>query len=106
MMPDDGRRVEGDPQAAILQPPANVYVVARRAEDRIESADRLERRPVKGHVAAGDVLGLAGRRRARGAVHRARWRPQFGHQSIALGREVRTSHSGPGALDGTNRRDR
>ena len=56
-MPDHGRRMKAERPAALLQPPADVDVVAGRAEARIEAADGFEGRSAEGHVASGNVLG-------------------------------------------------
>src|SRR5215467_452156 len=57
MVPDESARAEGQPPAALLQPPADVNVVAGLGVSRIETAHFFERAPAKGHVAAGNVLG-------------------------------------------------
>ena len=59
MMPDDGRGTEAERPPLLLQPPTDVHVIARRVELRIEAADGLQRGDPKGHVAAGNVFGLA-----------------------------------------------
>jgi hypothetical protein len=59
MVPVHRPGVEADPAAALLQPPAQVDVVAGGAVARIEAADRGERVAAKRHVAAGNVLGFA-----------------------------------------------
>ena len=57
MMQDHRARTEGDVLAGVKQPPADVDIVARGTELRIEAADLLQRWPVDRHVAAGHVLG-------------------------------------------------
>jgi hypothetical protein len=57
-MPDECPRRKCDPAAGLLETPADVHVVAGRAEALVESADRFERRPPECHVAARQVLGL------------------------------------------------
>ena len=57
VVPDERRRGEPDLGAHGLEPPADVDVVGRAAEDRVEPAEREERLPPEGHVAAGDMLG-------------------------------------------------
>ena len=44
VVPDHGRGAEAERPAALLEPPADVDVVAGGAELRVEAADRLERR--------------------------------------------------------------
>ena len=58
VVPNDGGRAEAERQPSLAQPPADVHVVAGRVESGVEAADLLQRLPAKGHVAAGDVLGL------------------------------------------------
>src|SRR5260370_41964494 len=55
-MPDHGRRTEAQCSALLLQAPTQVYIVARDAELRIESADCLNCQPSEGHVAPRYVL--------------------------------------------------
>ena len=57
VMPDDCGGAEADDLSLLLQAPAKIHVVAGLAIFRIEAADLLESPFVKGHVAAGDVLG-------------------------------------------------
>ncbi len=59
VMPDQRRRRKADGVAARLQAPADVDVVAGAQVDRIEAADRLERRLPERHVAARHVFGDA-----------------------------------------------
>src|SRR6266536_5313415 len=59
MVPDNGAWAEPQRPAAIPQPPAQVDVVARRPELRVESTNFLQRAPSERRVAAGKVLGLA-----------------------------------------------
>jgi hypothetical protein len=56
MMPYYSRGAEAECPAARLQTPADINVVARRAELRIEPADRLEAVCSKRRVATRDVL--------------------------------------------------
>ena len=56
-MPDERPRREGDQEPLVLEPPADVHVVAGLAELGIEPVDRLEDLAAEGHVAAGDMLG-------------------------------------------------
>ena len=58
-MPHDRGGAEGECPALLLETPADVDVVACRAEVRVPAADCLKRRSQKGTVAARDVLGLA-----------------------------------------------
>src|SRR5262245_28403035 len=57
-MPDQGRRVEADAPAALLDPPADIDVVAGDAKARIEAVESQQALPAKSHVATRDVLGL------------------------------------------------
>ena len=59
VVPDEAGRAEPDAVAALLEPPADVHVVARAPVDGVEPADLLQRPPVEGHVASRDVLGDA-----------------------------------------------
>ena len=71
VMPHEGPGGERDPAACLLQPPADVDVVARTMKLRIEAVDRFEHMAAKRHVAARHMLrhliafehvrGLAGR---------------------------------------------
>ena len=71
VMPDHRRRTETQRPAALLQSPADVHVVARNAELRIESSDRLETRFAKRHVAARDVFRFPiGKQNVSGAARR------------------------------------
>ena len=58
MMPDHGRGAETDRPTPLPNSPADIHVISGDSELGIESADRLERRFTKSHVAAGNVLGL------------------------------------------------
>ena len=58
VVPDHRGGAEADPPARVLEPPADVHVVAGHPERRVESTDRRERRAPERHVAARDVLGL------------------------------------------------
>ena len=58
-MQDDRAGAEAECPAGLLQAPADVDVVAGDPELLVEAADRLQGRLAEGHVAAGDVLGLA-----------------------------------------------
>ena len=58
MVPDDRRRTEAELPALVLQPPADVDIVARRPELRVEPANGHKGVPPEGHVAARDVLCL------------------------------------------------
>lgn len=57
VVPDEGSRVPGDFPAFLLNPPADIDVVARTFENRVKTADFFQRPFPEGHVAAGDVLG-------------------------------------------------
>src|SRR4030095_10688716 len=56
---DHGSRAEPERLSGVLQAPADVDVVPGGPELLVEAADPLQRRPAEGHVAAGEVLGLA-----------------------------------------------
>ena len=89
-MPDQRRRVEAQRQPLLLQPPADVDVVAGDPELRVEAADRQQVGPAEGHVAAGDVLGLDVRHQhvhgsARGVGHAG------GDRTLVGGRQVRAA---------------
>src|SRR6187455_1544656 len=58
VMPDNRSRAETERETLLLQPPADIDVVARDPELLVEAVDRLEACLSEGHVAAGDVLGL------------------------------------------------
>src|ERR1051326_5934150 len=62
MMPDDCRGIETQRPAALLQTPADIHIVAGRAELRVKSPDRLETRLSKSDVASGNVFRLAVRK--------------------------------------------
>src|SRR5581483_7056826 len=87
-MPDEGGRDEADRPAALVEPPADVDVVAGRPETRVEPADLLERATTEDHVAAGHVLGLAV---GHEHVVRAARRPRDAAREagLVLGRDVR-----------------
>src|SRR6266540_825906 len=59
VVPDHRSRAEPDGPPLLLQAPAEIHVVARGPELRIEPADRLEGGSAERHVAPGDMLGLA-----------------------------------------------
>src|SRR6185436_8946367 len=56
VMPDHCPGSEAQSPTLLLQPPADVHVVARDMELRIKPADGLERHPAKGHVATRKML--------------------------------------------------
>src|SRR5205085_1205759 len=56
VMPDDSRGREPQLPTRVLDPPAEIDIIARNTELRIAAADRFERRAEERHVAAGDVL--------------------------------------------------
>ena len=58
-MPDEGRRAEPEHVPGLEQAPADVDIVSRHAELGVETAHVFECLLAEGHVAAGDVLGLA-----------------------------------------------
>ena len=55
-MPYHGRGMKAQGSALLLEPPAEVDIIAGHPKLRIESADRLQRRLPESHVAAGNVL--------------------------------------------------
>src|SRR5882672_6467787 len=91
-MPDNRRWTEAQCPAFLLQSPTDVHVIPRHAELRVETADGLERRNSKRHVAPRDVLRLAMRQqhvdRPAGRMGNA-----IGYQSVAGRRNVRTTHA-------------
>src|SRR5512143_2180418 len=87
MMPDHGTRVEAERPAPRPQSPADVHVVPRGAEPRVEPADRLQAGLAERHVAPRNVLGLAVGEEdvdgsARGAAHALGDRPVPGRRDV------------------------
>ena len=100
VVPDKGRRAETNLQARLLQAPAQVHVVARPVEDRIEPAHLRQRPLVERHVAAGDVLRLAvGQHDVRRAARRRHHR--CGHQRVLRRQEIGTTDTCKLALQQT-----
>src|SRR5258705_1711367 len=58
-MPDESRGRETDLVISILDAPTKVNVISRFSKYRVKASDFVEHPFVKGHVAAGDVLGFA-----------------------------------------------
>src|SRR5262245_36858137 len=58
MVPHGGRRAEGETEAGVLEPPADIDVIAGAGVHRIKAADAKEDVTAEGHVDPGDVLGL------------------------------------------------
>ena len=91
VMPDDSPWRKPDPPPALLNPPADVDIIARNPKTRIESSDRAERGRFECHVAAGHMLGLL-----ISAQHIDRSAGRVGdalrNQSIARWRDVRSAH--------------
>ena len=58
VVPDQGGRAEAERPARVLEPPADVDIVARGAKARVEPVYRAQRVGPERHVAAGYVLGL------------------------------------------------
>src|SRR5207302_7214347 len=56
VMPDKRAGSEGNPVAGLLQPPADIDIVACLAILRIETVDRLQGAAAKSHVASGNML--------------------------------------------------
>ena len=59
VVPDKPRRAEPEFVPPLLEPPAEVHVVACLPENGVKAADLLQRPFVKSHVAARNVLGFA-----------------------------------------------
>src|SRR5215203_3736783 len=59
VVPDEAGWTEPDAVTGLLQAPAHIHVISSLAINRIEAANVIERPFVEGHVAAGNVLGLA-----------------------------------------------
>ena len=90
VVPDERPRREGDQEPLVLEPPADVHIVAGLAKLGIEPVDRLEGLTAEGHVAAGDVLGdLVAHQDVRRLPRRGR---DAGGQPAVLGRQVRPPH--------------
>ena len=80
-------------RSGLLQPPAEVDVVAGDPEALVEAADLLEHVLAEGHVAAGDVLGLAvGDEHVDRAAGRGG--DAFGDEAVVLGRDVGPADAG------------
>src|SRR4029453_9759211 len=92
VVPDERRGAEGQMPAALLQPPADVHVVAGLGVGRIEAAHLFERPTAKGHVASRDVFGARvieeHVRRPAGAARDALRDP-----AVVLRRDVRPAHA-------------
>src|SRR5207244_11911088 len=93
MVPYHRRGMEAERPASLLQPPADIQVVAGCSEAWIEAADRLETGLPKRHVAPGDVLRLA---IGEQDVHRPAGRPcdAFGDPAVPGRSDVRPTHAG------------
>src|SRR5258707_10721234 len=91
MMPDHSSRAETQRPAALLQPPADIDIIARNAKLGIEAADRLKAGFTKGHVAAWNVFRLL---IGKEDVYGVAWciGDTIGNKSVARGRNVRTAH--------------
>src|SRR5205814_7483392 len=57
-MPNEGCRAETNFVACLLQPPANVGIITRLPEDRIEATSLNQSPFIKGHVAPWNMLSL------------------------------------------------
>jgi hypothetical protein len=55
-MPDHGRRTEAQRETSLLQPPANIDVIAGGAKCGIKAADFLQGGFAKSHIATRNVL--------------------------------------------------
>ena len=92
VVPDKTGVTESELAASLLQTPADIHVVTRRAKHRIEPADFLQRPFVKHHVAAGNVLGLTvGQHdvgRSAGRDHHRR-----GHKRIIWRQKIVSAHA-------------
>ena len=92
-VPDHGGGVKAERPAALLQPPADVDVVAGDAKLGVEAADRQQPVPAKRHVAPGDVLGhLVGQQHVHGPA--GRHGDGFGNQAAAVRRHVGPAGAG------------
>jgi hypothetical protein len=58
-MPGHRARVKPERPAALLQAPAEIDVITRNAERRIETANCFQAVAAKGHVATGQMFGNA-----------------------------------------------
>src|SRR5215207_6678844 len=57
VVPDQRRRIEAEGPPPLLESPADIHVVTRHPESRVEAADRLELVFPEGHIAARNVFG-------------------------------------------------
>jgi hypothetical protein len=71
VMPHKSRRREAEGVALLLEPPADIDIIACLPKNRVEPADLFECPFIEGHVAAGNVFGYAiGEHHVRGAARR------------------------------------
>ena len=59
VVPDETGRAESDLVASLLEPPANIHIIAGLTVNGVKAADLPQCPSVECHVAAGDVLGDA-----------------------------------------------
>src|SRR5258708_16873863 len=93
MVPDHRCRAETQGPAALLQPPADIDIVASNTELRIESTYRFEVGFTKCHVTAWNVFRFLIRKEN---VDRAAWSigDTIGDWPVARGCDVRTAYPG------------
>ena len=92
-MPDHRGRVKAERETVLAKSPADVDVVARDSEGRVEAADRFQGGAPKRHVAPRNVLGLAVREQhVQGPTGRPRDALRDG--VLAPGRNVRSPDGG------------
>jgi hypothetical protein len=92
VVPDHRRRAEAHGPASILQPPADIDVIAGRSIDPIEPADRGKARAPERHVAARHVLGdFVGQKHMQRAARRIR--DALADPAILRRDEIRTANT-------------
>ena len=92
VVPDHGRWAEAQPAATLLQAPAEIHVVTRHAQLRIETAHGLKPGFPEGHVATRNVLRLAvGEEHVRGSAGGVR--DTAGNRSVVRKRDVRAAYA-------------
>ena len=92
VMPDHGRRTEPQPAATRLQAPAEIHVIARHPELRIETAHGLKPGLSEGHVATRNVFRLAvGEEHVRGSAGGVR--DATGNRTVIRKGDVRAAYA-------------
>ena len=92
MLPDHGRRTEPQPAATRLQAPAEIHVIARHPELRIETAHGLKPGLSEGHVATRNVFRLVvGKEHVRGSAGGVR--DATGNRSVIRKGDVRAAYA-------------